>query len=65
MRVFRAIGLIIMLIALRLIMSDVFHALEAALVSFFEAVQRFASFVDPSSFTASGFEALAPRIPHY
>lgn len=62
---FRAIGLVIVLIALRILMSEVFHALESALVSFFGALQRFAEFVDPHSLTASGFESLAPQMPHY
>jgi hypothetical protein len=65
MKIFRAIGLIIALIALRLIMSDVFHALESSLVSFFGALQRFADFADPHGFTANTFESLAPQLPHY
>jgi hypothetical protein len=65
MKIFRAIGLVIGLIALRLLMSEVFHAVESALVSFFGALQRFAEFANPSSFTAAGFESVAPQIPHY
>ncbi len=54
-----------MLCALRVLMGDVFHALESSLVSFFGALQRVAEYVDPASFTAGSFESLAPELPHY
>ena len=65
MGVFRAIGLVIVLVVLRLLMSEVFHAFESALVSFFGAIERFAEFAGPGNLTADTFNAVAPQIPHY
>ncbi len=41
---FRIIGLVIGLIAIRILMSDVFHAFEGAAISFFNLLQNIFTF---------------------
>ena len=51
---FRAIGFVIVLIALRLVMPSVFHAFEHALISFFDLADTIFAFspVGPNGVTS-------------
>lgn len=45
---FKAIGLVVILIAVRLLMPDLFASIDHAGTKFFNAIGRTADFVDPS-----------------
>lgn len=51
---FKAIGLVVLLIAVRLLMPDMFGAADQAGTKFFHAIGRTADMVDPASLKLSG-----------
>lgn len=60
---FRAIGLVIALIAVRLVMPTVFHAFEHALVSFFELTGNIFAFMPTNMATQMSALGSANYIP--
>ena len=65
MRFFRAIGIIVGLIIIRVLLPQEFEALNTTLEVFFRAVLNFVAIVDPRLMNAASFEAAAPKIPGY
>jgi len=60
MPMFRAIGLIMMLIALSIIMPDVFKALDATLLAFFQALQNVLAYAGNHSVQNTASTLFAP-----
>ncbi|MBU3668904.1 MAG: hypothetical protein FGM57_02970 [Candidatus Taylorbacteria bacterium] len=59
---FKAIGFVIGLIAIRVLMPDVFHAFESSLVSFFSLTQEVFA-IAPNAVTQTGSVGLTNYIP--
>ena len=62
--IFRAIGLIIALVSLRVLMNDAFHSMEASLVQIFDGLGKVASYVDPANLQNWNTAGYFPTVPN-
>jgi hypothetical protein len=62
---FKAIGLVVLLIAVRLLMPGLFMAFDEAGTKFFRAIGRTADMVDPANLKLSGLSNSAPAGINY
>ncbi len=62
LRIFRAVGIIIALITLKLLVPDVWHAGEAVLLQFLSTLQRTLAFAPGD--ILQGNVISVPQIPH-
>lgn len=62
---FKAIGLVVLLIAVRLLMPGLFMAFDEAGTKFFRAIGRTADLVDPANLKLSGLSNSAPAGINY
>lgn len=60
MKILRAIGLGIVLVIIRIVMPDVFHALQDTLLKFFDLTQNVFSFGSKIFDPASGNDIIVP-----
>ena len=51
---FKAIGLVLLLIAVRVLMPELFHAMAGAGTKFFGAISRMMDYVDPANLSLKG-----------